>query len=151
MAEPPEVVTRFYGAFVAADAQGLALVLHPRFAGRVSAGMPLGVGGSAATPEQMLRGVWAEVFGTFAIAPISDEFVVVGPERVIVFGFYRGQVRSSQRRVETAFAHDLRLRDGLIESLVQITDTAMWHKALTEAQPGGEAGAGPDNARWGFQ
>jgi ketosteroid isomerase-like protein len=146
-AEPPEVVTRLYGAFAAADAQGLASVLHPRFVGRVSAGMPLGVGGSASTPGQMLRGVWAEVFGTFEIAPVPDEFVVAGQERVIVFGFYRGRVRSSRRMVEAAFAHDIRLRDGLIVSLVQITDTAMWHKALTEAQPDGGTGTGPGDAR----
>ena len=99
----------------------------------------------------MTRRLSAEVFGTFEIAPIPDEYVVVGPERVIVFGFYRGQVRSSRRMVEAAFAHDLRLRDGLIESLVQITDTAMWHEALTDAQPGGGAGAGPDDARRGLQ
>jgi hypothetical protein len=78
-AEPPEVVTRLYRAFAAADAQGLACVLHPRFAGRVSAGMPLGVGGSAFTPEQMLLGVWAKVFSTFEVAPIPEEYVVVGP------------------------------------------------------------------------
>jgi hypothetical protein len=53
--------------------------------------------------------------------------------------------------VEAAFAHDIRLRDGLIVSLVQITDTAMWHKALTEARPDGGAGTGPGDAHRGFR
>lgn len=129
-----DAVTRLYGALAAADARALTSVLHPEFTGRVSAGMPLGVGGRASTPEQMLYGVWAQVFGTFEITPAPEEIVVAGPDRVIVFGYYRGQARFSGRPVQAAFAHDVRLRDGLVVSLVQITDTAMWHQALAEPE-----------------
>jgi uncharacterized protein len=125
-----EVAERLYRAFDAGDGTALAGLLHPEFTGQVSTGMPFDVGGSVEGPEQMLRDVWVATFAQFETAPYPDEYVVVGDQRVIVFGHYRGRGRATGKRYEAAFAHDITVRDGKVAGLVQITDTKPWHDAL---------------------
>lgn len=127
------VAERVYQAMADDDGRALAGLLHPEFRGRVSAGLPLGLGGPVDGPEQMLQGVWFTVAKAFDVRPEPDEFVPVGEDRVIVIGFYRGQARETGRSYTAAFVHDIRVRDDRIASLVQITDTAEWHAALTPA------------------
>jgi uncharacterized protein len=124
------VAARLYTAFAAGDGRALAALLHPNFSGRVSEGMPLGVGGTIEGPKQMLRNVWGATFAQYETAPQPDEYVVVDDDRVIVFGYYRGRSRATGKRYEAAFAHDITICDGKIASLVQITDTKPWHDAL---------------------
>ncbi|UVO13998.1 hotdog fold thioesterase [Mycobacterium sp. SVM_VP21] len=123
-------VAALYSAFAAADGAALADLLHPQFVGRVSSGMPLGAGGPVEGPEQMLLGVWGATFAEYDTAPQPDEVVVVGPDRAIVFGYYRGRSRSTDQNFEAAFTHDITVRDGKVASLIQITDTKPWHDAL---------------------
>ncbi|MER7210252.1 nuclear transport factor 2 family protein [Streptosporangium sp. NPDC000239] len=123
-------VDRLYRGFAARDPEGILGALHPEFVGTVSAGMPLGVGGTHAGPEAMLRDCWAVVFSHLDSVPHAEEQVWPEPERAVVFGHYRGTARATGRAHEAAFVHDLRLRDGLIAGLVQITDTARWAEAL---------------------
>jgi uncharacterized protein len=125
-----EVATRLYEAFAAGNGLTLAGLLHPEFTGRVSDGMPFGVGGIIEDPQQMLRNVWGTTFTQYQTTPQPDEYVVVGGNRVIVLGYYRGRSRVAGREYEAAFAHDITIRDGKIASLVQITDTKPWHDAL---------------------
>lgn len=124
------VVDQLYEAFSAADGITLARLLHPQFVGRVSVGMPCGAGGAVDSPEHMLRDVWGATFIEFDTAPQPDEIVVVSEDRAIVFGYYRGRSRHANRSYEAAFAHDITVRDGLIASLTQVTDTKSWHDAL---------------------
>ncbi|MFF4417975.1 nuclear transport factor 2 family protein [Streptosporangium sp. NPDC001559] len=123
-------VDRLYQGFAARDPEAILGALHPEFVGTVSAGMPLGVGGTHVGPEAMLRDCWAVVFSHLDSVPYAEEQVWPESERAVVFGYYRGAARATGRAHEAAFAHDLRLRDGLIAGLVQITDTARWAEAL---------------------
>jgi uncharacterized protein len=125
-----EIAGSLYSAFAGGDGAALAGLLHPEFSGRVSAGMPFGVGGPVDTPEQMLRDVWIATFAHFETVPRPDEYVVVGDDRVIVFGYYRGRGRATGNPYEAAFAHDITVRDDKVASLVQITDTKPWYDAL---------------------
>ncbi len=125
-----EVAAHLYAAFTSGDRPGLAALLHPDFTGRVSEGMPFGLGGTVHSPEQMLREVWGGAAAHYQTAPYPDEFVVAGENRVIVLGYYRGRGRTSGRHYEAAFVHDITVRDGKIASLTQITDTKPWHDAL---------------------
>jgi uncharacterized protein len=125
-----EVATRLYAAFSAHDGVALAGLLHPSFTGRVSAGMPFGLGGAVDSPEKMLRSVWGAASAEFEISPQPDEYVRVADDRVIVLGYYRGRSRVTGKQFEAAFAHDITVRDGTIAALVQITDTQCWHEAL---------------------
>jgi uncharacterized protein len=69
-------------------------------------------------------------FTEYETAPQPDEVVVVGEDRAIVLGYYRGRSRTADRQYEAAFTHDITVRDGKIVSLVQVTDTKRWHDAL---------------------
>lgn len=133
MAQTPAqaVADRFYRAMAEDDGPALASLLHPAFTGRVSAGMPLGVGGSVDGPDKMLRGVWLTIAKAFDVTPVTDEIVPIGDDRVVAFGFYRGSARDTGRDLTAAFAHDIVTRDGQMLSLVQITDTSTWHATLT--------------------
>ncbi|OKH81438.1 hypothetical protein EB75_16790 [Mycobacterium sp. ST-F2] len=125
-----DTAARLYAAFAAHDGAGLAELLHPEFCGRVSDGMPFGLGGEVHGPEEMLLNVWGGAAAHFEIAPQPDEFVVVGDDRVIAFGYYRGHSRATGKQYSAAFVHDITIRDGMVASLVQITDTQRWHEAL---------------------
>ncbi|MEZ0050212.1 ketosteroid isomerase-like protein [Mycobacterium sp. MAA66] len=125
-----EVVARLYAAFAAGDGPTLAGLLHPEFTGRVSDGMPFGLGGIVHSPEQMLRDVWGATHTHYETTPHPDEYLAVGRDRVIVLGYYRGRSRATHRQYEAAFTHDITIRDRKIASLVQITDTKRWHDAL---------------------
>lgn len=124
------VVDRLYRGFAAHDPKEILDALHPDFVGVVSAGMPYGVGGTHRGPQAMLKDCWGVVFEHLDTAPHPEGQVRAGADRVVVFGHYRGKARATGRPHEAAFAHDLRLRDGLIVGLLQITDTAKWFEAL---------------------
>ncbi|MDX1878825.1 nuclear transport factor 2 family protein [Mycolicibacterium sp. 141076] len=130
MSTPSDIATNLYAAFAAHDPAGLAALLHPDFTGRVSAGMPFGLGGDVDSPETMLSKVWGEAATHFEITPQPDEFVVVDDERIIAFGYYRGSSRATRKQYSAAFVHDITIRDGKVVGLVQITDTQRWHDAL---------------------
>jgi len=121
-----DAASRLYDAFAARDAGALLAALHPSFAGVVSAGMPLGVGGRHEGPEAMLAEVWAPVFTVYDVVPEADELLLSGSERVVAVGAYRGTVRATGAPVDAAFAHVLRIDGGRVSELVQITDTASW-------------------------
>jgi ketosteroid isomerase-like protein len=121
-----EVSKRLYAAFADHDGAGLVSVLHPEFVGVVSAGMPLGVGGRHYGPQAMLTEVWGPVFSNYDVAPVADEYLHTDADRVVAVGAYRGTLRATGAPVNAAFAHVLRIDDGKIRELVQITDTASW-------------------------
>jgi ketosteroid isomerase-like protein len=125
-----DIATNLYAAFAAHDPAGLAALLHPDFTGRVSAGMPFGLGGDIDSPEKMLSKVWGEAAAHFEITPQPDEFVIVDDERIIAFGYYRGSSRATGKQYSAAFVHDITIRNDKVVRLVQITDTQRWHDAL---------------------
>lgn len=126
-----EVAERFYRAMATDDGQTLAGLIHPEFTGRVSSGLPLGLGGDVPGSQEMLQ-IWMTVYKAFDMKPQAEEIVEVGEDRVVAFGFYRGEARETGRKVEAAFSHDVTVRDGQIVRLVQITDTHPWHEALED-------------------
>jgi ketosteroid isomerase-like protein len=117
---------RLYEAMARGDVPEVLASLHPEFRGFASAGMPLGVGGRHDGRERMLLDCWAVVFGAYDIAPRPDEILVMPDGRLVALGEYRGTERATAREVRAVFAHILRVRDGLVSELRQITDTAAW-------------------------
>jgi ketosteroid isomerase-like protein len=117
---------RLYDAFARRDPVALLAELHPEFVGRVSAGMPLSVGGRHEGPDAMLHEVWVPVAFAYDVAPEPAELLECGADRLVAVGAYRGRARDSGEDIDAAFAHVLRFRDGKVSELVQITDTASW-------------------------
>ena len=126
----PQIARRLYRAFAAHDATALLAVLAPGFRGVVSEGMPHGLGGAYDGAETMLRDCWARVFALLDICPVPAEYLPVGGDRMVVLGRYEGTARHTGRPLSAAFAHVLRIADGRVCELTQITDTARWHDAL---------------------
>lgn len=115
-----------YAGFADRDPAAILAALHPEFTGHVSAGMPLGVGGRHDGPSTMLREVWMPVAAAYDLVPEADELLPCDAGRVVAVGGYRGAARGTLAPIDAAFAHLLRIRDGRVAELVQITDTASW-------------------------
>jgi len=128
--EPLETAGRLYDAFAAQDARALLALIAPEFHGVASEGMPDGLGGSYAGAEAMLKECWAPVFASFDVRAVPDEYFPVGPGRIVVIGHYVGTARRTGFPLHAAFAHILRIADGRVTELVQITDTGRWRDAL---------------------
>ncbi|MBA3867196.1 MAG: nuclear transport factor 2 family protein [Solirubrobacterales bacterium] len=129
MPDATTAAQHLYSAFAAHDGQALLDAMTEDFVGEVSSGMPLGVGGRHQGREAMLRECWAPVFVAYDVNVEADRYLEVSPSEVVALGFYRGQVRDTGIPFEARFAHVLGVRDDLICSLEQITDTGSWGRA----------------------
>lgn len=125
-----QTARRLYEAFAAHDAAALLAVLAPGFRGVVAEGMPQGLGGAYDGAETMLRDCWARVFALLELRPVPAEYLLAAGDRMVVLGRYEGTARGTGRPLSAAFAHVLRIADGRVRELVQVTDTARWHDAL---------------------
>jgi len=74
----------------------------------------------------MLRDCWGVIFQHFQIAPRPAELTELADGRWLAVGDYVGTERGTGWAVRASFAHVLRLFDGRVVELRQITDTAMW-------------------------
>lgn len=129
-APAPPAAVRLYAAFAANDPSALLAALTPDFRGVVADGMPLELGGTYDGPETMLAAVWGAVADDLDVTPVPEEYLEAGDGRVVAVGRYHGTVRATGAEIDAAFAHVLRIRDGRVAELIQITDTARWHAAL---------------------
>jgi 2-(1,2-epoxy-1,2-dihydrophenyl)acetyl-CoA isomerase len=125
----PEVLPRFYAALHAADVPALLATLHPDFRGRVTAGLPFGIGGDADGPVAMLRDVWGRAATHYELHPEPEQYLPTDDGRVLVLGWYLGRARATGRELRARFAHLVRVADGQVVELEQITDSARWCSA----------------------
>jgi 2-(1,2-epoxy-1,2-dihydrophenyl)acetyl-CoA isomerase len=123
MSEHVDAARRLYQAIAARDAHALLEAMEEEFEGRVSQGMPLGVGGRHEGRERMLHDVWLKVFAAFDTMPQVARFIETGGPELVAVGRYVGSARETGRPVDAAFAHVLSIRGGRVASLEQITDT----------------------------
>jgi ketosteroid isomerase-like protein len=127
---------RLYRALAAQDRHALLETLAANFRGRVSEGMPNGLGGVYEGAEAMLRDCWTPLLAAVDVQPVPEEYLPVCDGRIVVLGRYQGTARSAGRqRLSAAFAHVLRFEDGCVSELVQVTDTACWQQALGPPSP----------------
>ena len=119
----------FYAALARADADRLLELLHTRFTGHVTDGMPAGLGGTYTGPQAMLRQVWGPVHRLFAARPVPEQFLSCESGEVVVTGSYTGQPPGAGRPLTAAFAHVLAFRDGQLAELRQVTDSHRWQQA----------------------
>jgi 2-(1,2-epoxy-1,2-dihydrophenyl)acetyl-CoA isomerase len=122
---------QLYRALAAGDREALTTLLHPDFVGHVTDGLPLDMGGRHDGPEAMRRDVWWTIGRHYKVEVQPEEFRLLDDGRLFVAGHYRGQARTSGRRLDAAFIHLIAFAaDGRITSLQQLTDSAAWVQAL---------------------
>jgi uncharacterized protein len=128
--EQVEIAKRLYDGMAARDAHAIHDALAEDFVGEVSDGMPLGVGGRHQGRDRMIADVWGAVFQAYDVRVDVDRYLACGTDEVVAVGRYRGTERATGHPVDAAFAHVLRVDDGHITSLQQITDTRRWVAGL---------------------
>lgn len=121
---------RLYAALATGDRAVLEEVLDPGFTGSVTAGMPLGLGGSYGSPASMQSDFWWRLGRTWAAAAQPEEFHLLDDGRLLVRGTYRGMERSTSAPLEAAFVHVLSFAGERIVALDQLTDSAAWERTL---------------------
>jgi len=122
----------FYAALARADADRLLELLHPRFTGHVTDGMPSGLDGTYTGPTAMLRQV-GPVDRHFADRPAPERFLSCESGEVVVTGSYTVQPPGADRPQAAAFAYVLAFRDGRLAELRQFTDNHCWQQAAAGA------------------
>src|SRR5271163_4447418 len=122
---------QLYRALAAGDREALSTLLHPDFVGQVTDGLPLDMGGRHDGPEAMRRDVWWTIGRHYKVEVQPEEFRLLDDGRLFVAGHYRGEGRTSGRRLDAAFIHLIAFAaDERIASLQQLTDSAAWAQAL---------------------
>ena len=129
------IAADLYQALESGDRARLAELLHPDFEGRVTEGLPLGLGGQYHGPDAMRRDFWGRIGRSFAVRAVPAEFCLLPDGRLMVTGRYTGTARGGGT-LNADFVHFLSFADGRISGLVQLTDSAQWANALAaEATP----------------
>jgi 2-(1,2-epoxy-1,2-dihydrophenyl)acetyl-CoA isomerase len=126
-----------YRALAVWDVPALDALFHPRFQGRTTAGLPLGLGGSYDGPEAMRGSFYAKIGRNFDAKAVPARFAMMeGDDRLMVQGEYVGHARAQHGggELRAEFVHFIGFADDRIVSLEQITDSHAWHEALK--QPG---------------
>jgi ketosteroid isomerase-like protein len=120
------LVERLYAALAAGDEAALRELLADDFHQTISAGMPLGLGGVRVGPDAAIREGWWAIGAAFRVLAEPEQWLVVGADRLVVTGTYRGSARATRLPVEAAFAHVWTAGGGRLTRLEQITDTVRW-------------------------
>lgn len=130
------LATRLYAALASGDRAALGELLHPDFIGRTTDGLPLGLGGRYAGPEDMQRRFWWQIGRNYRVAARPESFHTLDDGRLFVSGRYTGEGIESGRTLDAAFVHVIEFSaDDRIVALEQLTDSAAWAEAL--GTPGG--------------
>jgi ketosteroid isomerase-like protein len=128
-----ETVHRFYQALQGRDLATLSTVPDPGFAGQMTQGLPLRLGGLVTGRDAML-GVWGKAAKHYQMQPQPQEYLDTGDGRIVVLGWYVGRGRTTGKPIRARFVHVLRVRDGKLIQLEQVTDTKLWADALESSE-----------------
>ncbi len=142
------IAADLYQALADGDRARLAELLHPGFEGRVTEGLPLGLGGVYRGPDAMCRDFWGRIARSYTARAVPSEFCLLPDGRLLVTGRYAGAARSGGV-LDAEFVHFLTFTDGQISGLVQLTDSARWASALAggpaaPSRPGSSPDAHPE-------
>lgn len=128
-----DVARRFYDALTNHDLHALLVVLDPSLDSRITRGIPNGWGGHFSSLDELMTRCWRPIFGELQLRPVPREYVLCDGNRVTVLGEYQGRSRTTGRALDAAFAHVLTVAGERIVKLVQVTDSAAWHVAVSQA------------------
>jgi 2-(1,2-epoxy-1,2-dihydrophenyl)acetyl-CoA isomerase len=124
------VVEDLYAALPTGDRSAIRALLADDFVGRVTPGLPFGIGGVHAGPDAMIDEVWFAIGARWRVRAVPGRWSVLGDGRVLVEGTYRGRGRRSGTAVDACFTHLWEVRDGRLAGITQTTDSAAFLAAL---------------------
>ena len=125
---------QLYRALKIGDQDALTALLHEKFVGITTEGLPLGLGGTYASPGAMRRDFWGRIARHYNAWAEPIEFRVLDDGRLLVLGRYTGKSKESGASLDAAFAHVLQFDGGKIIHLEQFTDSQHWSDALNEGK-----------------
>jgi ketosteroid isomerase-like protein len=118
-----------YAALNSGNADALQRSLSGDFRGRLSPGLPRGLGKSYSGLDAMMGQAWALVDQLFQLDVKAEQFFDAG-EVLIVRGTYSGTARKTGKVLSAAFAHFWQYDGTRFSGLQQITDTGLWRDAV---------------------
>lgn len=124
-----------YDALAAGDRAAIVGSLTDDFVGRLTPGLPFGIGGEHVGAEAMVRDGWFAIGAHWRVRAEPASYTLLEDGRLQVQGTYRGKGRASGLPFEAWFVHQWELRGGRFCGLTQLTDSAAFVAALGE-QPG---------------
>jgi 2-(1,2-epoxy-1,2-dihydrophenyl)acetyl-CoA isomerase len=94
---------QLYEALATGDRAVLGEILAPDFVGSTTAGLPLGLGGTFKSAEEMQRDFWWRIGKAYKARAEPESFEPLGDDRLLVSGTYRGTARATARPLEARF------------------------------------------------
>lgn len=139
------VVEGLYDALATGDRDRIVATLTEDFTGRLTPGLPFGIGGEHRGAEAMIRDGWFAIGAHWRVRAVPERFTALADGRLQVEGTYRGKGRASGVPVEAWFIHVWELRGDRVSGLTQLTDSAAFVAALPDGTAGtaGTAGGAP--------
>lgn len=129
-ADQKALVERLYAALATADKAVLEETLAGDFVGRLTPGLPFGIGGEHQGAEAMIRDGWFAIGAHWKARAEPERWSAMHDGRLQVEGIYRGIGRSSKRPFEAPFVHLWEFARGRVSGLTQMTDSAAFVNAL---------------------
>jgi 2-(1,2-epoxy-1,2-dihydrophenyl)acetyl-CoA isomerase len=124
------LVGALYDALAAGDRTAIEASLDDDFVGRLTPGLPFGIGGEHRGAEAMIRDGWFRIGAHWRVRAVPERFTRLADGRLQVEGSYLGKGRKSGTPVDARFIHLWDLRDGRVRGLTQLTDSAAFVAAL---------------------
>lgn len=118
-----------YAALNSGDADALQQLLRADFRGRLSPGLPRGLGKNYSGLDAMMGEAWAVVGRLFHLDVKVDQLFDAGTV-LIVRGTYNGTARETSKILSATFAHFWEFDGMQFSELQQITDTGLWRDAI---------------------
>jgi ketosteroid isomerase-like protein len=124
------LVERMYSALATGDRAGVESVLHQSFEADFSPGLPAPIGGHHVGAADCIDNGWWAIGARWAVRAQPARWLPCGAGELIVLGDYTGTSRTARLPLDAPFAHAWTTADGLLHSLRQYTDTALWRDSL---------------------
>lgn len=128
-----DLVSALYPALATGDRAALARLVDPDFEGTVTEGLPLGIGGVHRGRDDMIENGWWAIGRAFKVRVEPQAWIPCSDGRLLVVGRYVGRARESGEPLDAAFVHLWSAETGRLTAVWQLTDSALFVRALEEA------------------
>src|SRR5689334_17740681 len=100
-----QLATDLYDALAAGDRARLDDLLHPRFEGRTTDGLPFDLGGVYRGPDAMRRDFWGRIAKHYSARAVPSRFNWLDDGRLAVSGRYTGTAQIGHGVLDAEFVH----------------------------------------------